>query len=80
MIRGLLLLAVGRLVKISGTIRESIDSSVFRGLDVLEAFGVESLRTLDLLLRRRCRAGSPHRVPPPIWILWPWEGARCSGS
>ena len=69
MILGLLPLAVGRLFKISGTIRESIDGSVFMGLDVLEVLVVESLGTLGLSLRRRCGVGGPHRVPPPIWIL-----------
>ena len=67
--RGVMLLAVGRLVKISGTIKESIDVSVFMGLDVLDVLVVKSLRTLDLPLRRRCGVGNPHRVPPPIWIL-----------
>ena len=69
MVLRLLPLAVGRLVKMSGTIRESIDGNMFMGLGVLDVPVVEPLRTFGLLLRRRCGVGGPHRVPPPIWIL-----------
>ena len=82
MILGLLPLAVGRLVKISRTTRDSIDGNVFMGLDVLDVLVVESLRTFGLLLRRRCGVVSPHRVrtTTDLDLLWPREGARYSGS
>ena len=67
--RGLVLLVVGRLLEISGTVSEAISDNVFAGLDVLGAVGIKSQRALDLLPGRRCGIGGPHRVPPPTRIL-----------